>query len=217
MIEAGGHTRMAAEDAVVVRDQDGKINSTYSYVLIHEQGAGWTDDVTMTTSTCKVNGKDTFGKLAGKWYIPITCEELITGEMEPVECTLSDSVDGKMGMMTGNIKANYFLDSVDLEIKDSTGKTVFFHTMWTTVDKRHDIGENDGLLRNYKDYFDLVAFATPLSKTQFEMGQTYTYTLTAHLHTYESFLVGVQRNKIFYSLLFNFFQIKQIHKERVIL
>ena len=189
MIEAGGQTRMAAEDAVVVRDQDGKINSTYSYVLIHEQGAGWTDDVTMTTSTCKVNGKDTFGKLAGKFYVPITCEELITGEMEPVECAISQDATGKAGLTTGYIKANYYLDSVTLKITDSKGNVVFNHKMYTTAARRAETGDNDQIMRNYRDDYDMAYFATPLQKLQLEKGETYNYSITARLGTYDEIVV----------------------------
>ena len=190
--EPGGHTRMAAADPVVFYNQAGEIDPNYSYVLSSEQG-GARDIESPTGQTIhtawRVNYKFTFANLLEKGFVPVTCEELLTGEMEPATCEIQNSADGYAGMYDGLVKANYFLDSVDLEIKNAEGETVFFHTMWTTVDKRHDIGENDGLLRNYKDYFDLVAFATPLSKTQFEMGQTYSYTLTAHLHTYESFVV----------------------------
>jgi len=189
MVEAGGHTRMAAEDAVVVRDQDGKINSTYSYVLIHEQGAGWTDEETKTTSTCKANGKDTFGKLAGKFYIPVTCEELLTGEMEPVECTISQDADGKAGLTTGYIKANYYLDAVTLKITDSQGNVVFNHKMYTTAARRAETGDNDQIMRNYRDDYDMAYFATPLQKLQLEKGETYSYSITARLGTYDEIVV----------------------------
>ena len=189
MVEAGGHTRMAAEDAVVVRDQQGKINPSYSYVITTEQGATWTDDVKMQYSNWKVNFKYSFGSLMADWAVPMTCEELLTGEMEPAECTLLDGADGLAGIYTGTVKANYYLDSVNVTIKDSKGNQVMNHTMWTTVDKRHDLGHNDGLLRNYKDDFDLSAFAMPLSKVQLKKGETYTYTISGLLHTYDTFVV----------------------------
>lgn len=189
MVEAGGHTRMAAEDAVVVRDQQGKISPSYSYVITTEQGAGWTDTETMQSSTWKVNFKYSFGSLLADWAVPMTCEELLTGEMETPECTLVDGADGLAGIYTGTVQANYFLDSVNVTIKDSKGNEVMNHTMWTTADKRHDIGHNDGLLRNYKDDYDLSSFIMPLSKIQLEKGETYSYTITGYLHTYDNFVV----------------------------
>ena len=188
IIEAGGHTRMAAEDPVVVRDQDGLINSTYSYVITTEQGSTTVDDVNMTYSTWKYMHKYSFGSLLSTWAVPVTCEELMTGEMEPSECTLLDGADGWYGMFTGRVKANYYLDSVELVIKDSAGEEVMNHTFFTTVDKKENM-HNDGLLRNYQDEYDLVNFAMPLSQVALEKGETYTYTITGNLHTYESFVV----------------------------
>ena len=188
IIEAGGHTRMAVEDPVVVRDQQGLINSTYSYVITTEQGSTTVDDVNQTYSTWKYKHKYTFGSLLADWAVPVTCEELLTGEMEPAECTLLDGVDGYAGMYTGTVKGNYYLDSVELEVKNSQGEVVLAHTMWCTVDKKANV-HNDGLLRNYVDEYDLVNFAMPLSKVQLEKGETYTYTITGNLHTYDSFVV----------------------------
>lgn len=189
IIEAGGHTRMAVEDPVVVRDQQGLIDSTHSYVITTEQGSPTIDELAQTYSTWKVNFKYSFGSLLADWAVPMTCEELLTGEMEPSECTLLDSVDGMAGIYTGRVKSNYFLDSVNVTMVNSKGEEVMNHTMWTTVDKREDLGHNDGLLRNYLDEYDLVSFAMPLSKVQLEKGETYTYTITGNLHTYESFVV----------------------------
>lgn len=188
-VEAGGHTRMAASDAVVVRDQDGKINSTYSYILTHEQGYNWIDSATKTTSSCRTNIKVTFGELKGDCYIPVTCEELITGEMEPVECSISMDADGKAGLTTGYIKANYYLDSVTLKITDSQGNVVFNHKMYTTASRRAETGDNDQIMRNYRDDYDMAYFATPLQYLQLERGETYSYSITARLGTYDEIVV----------------------------
>ena len=185
----GGHTIMLTAEPVVIRDQQGQINPGYSYMLMTEQGSTTVDELAMTYSTCKVNYRRTFASMAEKWAIPVTCIELMTGEMETPECTILNGADGYMGMLTGTVKANYFLDFVDMVIKDSKGQTVMDHRMFTTVDKRADIGNADGIIRNYNDNFDLIAFATPLSKIQLEPGETYTYTITGNLGTYDSFVV----------------------------
>ena len=197
MVKAGGHTRMAVEDAVVVRDQQGLIDPEYSFVMSTEQGYAnrvQPDAEGNTTgreiiSNWRVNYKHTFANLYFDWAIPVTCEELVTGEMEPSTCEMLNPVEGYTGMFNGTVKANYFLDSVDLEVKNSKGEVVLLHTMWTTADKRMELGENDGGLRNYKDNFDMVSFAMPLSKFQFKEGETYSYKVTAHLHTYEDYVV----------------------------
>jgi len=185
----GGHTRMLTSEPVVVRDQQGLINAGYSYMLMTEQGSTTVDAEKMTWSSCKVNYRRTFASLVELWAIPVTCIELQTGEMETPECTILDGADGYMGMLTGIVQANYFLDSVDLKIVNSKGETVFEHKMFTTVDKRSDIGNADGIIRNYVDDWDLFHFATPLSKVQLEIGETYSYSITANLGTYDSFVV----------------------------
>ena len=197
IIPEGGHTRMAVADAVVVLDQQGNIDPNYSFVMSTEQGSTTRADAgtngnetgSNTVSTWKVNYKYTFANMYYDWAIPVTCIELMTGEMDTPECEMIDGVEGYYGMFNGVVKGNFYLDSVDLEVKNSKGETVFFHTYWTTADKRHDIGHNDALLRNYEDELDMVAFSVPLSKFQFEVGETYTYSVTGHLHTYDDFVV----------------------------
>ena len=161
-------------------------------MLSSEQGSTTRQDLpdgSQVVTTWKVNHKYTFANLRYDGAVPVTIEELITGEMEPATCQLLDGIDGYAGMYNGTVKANYYLDNVDLEIRDSSGEVVFFHTMWTTSDKYYDLGHCDGQLRNYKDDFDMANFATPLSQMQFKMDETYSYTVTAHLHTYDDFVV----------------------------
>lgn len=188
-IDAGGHTRMAVEDPVVVRDQQGQINSTYSYVITTEQGSTTVDEINGTFSSWKYKYKYTFGSLLENWAVPITCEELLSGEMETPHCAVQDGADGYAGMYTGTVKSNYYLDSVVLELKDSQGNVVLDHKMYTSVGKNTDQGHPDGLMRIYLDEFDLAMFIMPLSKIQLEKGQTYSYTITGNLQTYDSFVV----------------------------
>ena len=189
--ELGGHTRMATADAVVVRRQNGDIDPDLSYVLSTEQGATSRTETPegVTHSSWRVNFKYTFANLYFDWAVPVSCEELLTGEMEPSTCQLLGGLEGYAGMYNGTVKANYYLDNVDLEIKNSKGEVVFFHTMWTTADRKNDVGHPDGAPRNYCDTFEMADFAMPLSQFQFEKGETYTYTVTGHLHTYEDFVV----------------------------
>lgn len=189
MREDGGHTRMVAQNPVVIRDQNGLINDTYSCLRTHEQGMSWTDDTAMTTSSCRTDWRYSFGALANQYYIPVTCEELLTGEMEPAECVLTDDASGILGLTTGYIKANYYLDSVTLKITDSKGNVVMDHKMFTTAARRAETGDNDQIMRNYRDDYDMAYFATPLQRVQLTPGETYSYTITARLGTYDEFLL----------------------------
>ena len=184
-LAAGGHTRMIAYDPVVIKDQDGKIDPTYSYVLTHEQGSTWTDDVKMEASSCKVDWKYTFAALYGDCYVPLTCEELLSGEMEPAEAKLEDSCGGYSGMFTGTVRTNYHLDSVTLKITDSKGEEVLSHPIFVTSQKNNDYGGAYFTARSYTDWFDLADFAVVLSHVPFTSGESYNYTLTADLATFE--------------------------------
>lgn len=183
----GGHTRMAAADPVVVRDENGLIDPTYSYVLSHEQGAPAVEDPYFCS--WRLDYKYTFGQLFRTQKVPLTCEELLTGEMEPVECELLGGAEGKMGMITGTVKSNYFLDSVELVITDSKGNTVMSHRMFATVGHFYDNNSNDNGIRNYNDTFALSDFTAPLQYVQLENGETYSYSVTGYLATGDSFLL----------------------------
>jgi hypothetical protein len=175
--DVGGHTRMAAENAVVVYNQDGTINPYYSYVTSHEQGWTTTDEAAKTTTTCRANHNYTFANLMFDGAVPVTCEELVTGEMEPATAELIGGAESKLGMVTGTVKTNYNLDYVDLTICDEQGNQVFTHRMWPTVGRTGD--SSDAMRRFYQDTFDMGRFAAPLAKAYFAPGQTYSYKILA--------------------------------------
>ena len=188
--DQGGHNRMLSEDAVVVRDEFGKIDPDYSYVLVHEQGPSSLDEASMTYTTWRINFKYTFSSLFGKDYIPITIEELVTGEMETPECYLEGGVDdSRLGLVVGIVKANYSLDAVQMQVKDSKGNVVFEHVMFPTATKRFDDSANDTLIRRVVMEYDLNGFATPLSQVVFQPGEEYHATITGCLSTYDQIVV----------------------------
>ena len=188
--DQGGHNRMLSEDAVVVRDENGVIDPDYSYVLVHEQGPPHMNEETKTYSTWNINWKYTFASLFGKDYIPITIEELVTGEMETPECYLEGGVeDSRLGLVVGTVKANYSLDAVKMEVRDSKGQVVFEHVMFPTVTKRFDDSANDTVIRRVVMEYDLNGFATPLSQVVFQPGEEYHATITGCLSTYDQIVV----------------------------
>ncbi len=189
LVKEGGHTRMAAEDAVVVRDQDGLIDPDYSYVVSHEQGMSTMSSEERYFSSWRVNYKYTFANLYFDTAVPLTCQELLTGEMEPVEAKLEGGCDGYTGMITGTVKTNYNLDSVWLNIKDSDGKEVLNHPMWVSTQKTEDFGGNAMSGRSFNTDYDLSNFAVVLSNVALEKGESYTYSITAGLSTFDHIVV----------------------------
>lgn len=185
--DVGGHTRMAAENAVVAYNQDGTINPNYSYVTSHEQGWTTTDETNKTHTTCRANHQYTFANLLFDGAVPVTCEELVTGEMEPATCEMIGGLDGRLGLTTGTVKTNYYLDYVDLVICDESGEEVFNHRMFPTLGRTGD--SSDSMRRFYIDEFDMGRFATPLAEAYFENGQTYSYKIYATNAPGDTFLV----------------------------
>ena len=190
-ITAGGHTRMAAEDPVVVRDQDGKIDPNLSYIICHEQGATHQEDDVY--SSWKTNWRYNFAALLSIGAYPVTIEELMTGEMETPEASMIGGADGKAGLFTGTVKANYYLDAVTMKIDDEDGNEVFNSTMYPALGRVHDGSDGGGgadtTIRCYVDSYDMAGFATPLQKLMMKPGATYHATVTAYLATGDEIVV----------------------------
>ena len=186
-----GHTRMIAQEPVVVRDENGKIDGQYSYVLCHEQGVTVLDEVNKTYSTCPTFKKYTFENLFAGYYLPVTNIEFITGEFDEPTCTLEGGVsDSRLGLTTGVVKANYSLDYVTMLITDSKGRVVFDHWMFPSVTKRLDNNSNDYQIRRVWKEYDLAGFAIPLQSAAFRNGETYHAVITGNLSTGDSFVVN---------------------------
>lgn len=186
-----GHSRMVATDAVVVRDENGKIEPQYSYITCYEQGKQVIDDVKMTYSMCAVDQKYTFDNLYNGYYLPVTIEEFVTGEFDEPTCTLEGGLqeDNRFALTTGTVQANYSLDYVTMVITDEEGNEVFNHVMFPTVTKRLDNNSNDTQIRNVIMEYDLAGFAVPLKYVSFDIGGTYHATITGSLATGDDFVV----------------------------
>lgn len=185
-VQEGGHTRMAAADAVVVRNADGTIDPTNSYVLMHEQGAPRTFDPYY--SSWYIDYKYTFANLYFDTAVPVTIQELLDGTMEPAEVTLEEGMEGKAGLTTGILKSNYHMDSVSMVITDGRGNQIFNHTLFTNTGKRNDTNSTD-FMRKLMMEWDMANFAMPLSKVNFQNGESYHCTVTVSLATGDSVTV----------------------------
>lgn len=189
--DTSGHSRICASDAVVVRDETGKINGQYSYILMHEQGVLTRDEDKRTYTTWKVNEKYTFENLYSRYYLPVTIKEFVTGEFEDVECTLEGGLsDSRLGLTTGIIRSNYALDYVTVQIADDTGNIVFEQTMFTGVSRAVIDGGYYTQSRKGHKEFDLAIFGPALQKINLEKGADYHATITATLMPGDSIVVN---------------------------
>ena len=111
----GGHTRVLAGDAVMIRDYKGVIQPKLSYVVTHEQGRGsnGTDNGVAWKSSCTVNCKYTFDQLTNYkdytkigsacCYFPVTCKALQVEDTPAAVATCS--------MSSGKITSNFHIVS----------------------------------------------------------------------------------------------------------
>jgi len=187
-LEVGDHVRMVTIDPVVVRFTDGTIDGVKSYLCTTELSGTLIDEDAQVLTNWKVNRKYTFDQLRGTGYMPVTIEELLTGEMEPAECTILDGADGKQGLTTGTIKGNYFLESVTLVITDSEGNEILNKYISPKAGK-YNRGNTRLTSLTYQDSYDLSQNMTYLQDVMFVPGETYTYTISAHLACDEDFLL----------------------------
>lgn len=190
-LNESGHSRMCAEDAVVVRDENGKIDPQYSYVLMHEQGVQRIDEEKMTYSMCDTFVKYTFDALFNGTYLPCTIPEFAGAAIDVPTCTLEGGLEenNRFTLTTGTVKANYSLDYVTMVITDENGDVIFDHWIFPSVAKRLDNNSNDYEIRRLFTELDLAAYAVPLREIGFEKGETYHAVITGHLATGDSFTV----------------------------
>lgn len=185
--QGSGHIRMAQENAVVVRDENGAIDGDYSHIVTVEQGAptqlepyycSWRYDYTYSFELLYLRG-----------YTPITIAEFQTGEMEPVECTLEGGGTGKAGMTLGTVHTNYNIDYVNLRITDSKGNVAMERFLLPNMGYYSDFGAYTMGIRNISLHFDLARFANTVNEANLVPGETYSYTVTVQTTPGESFVV----------------------------
>ena len=187
---AGGHCRMIAEDPVIVRDQNGKIDPQLSYVISHEQGNAVRNDEEGTYSSWNIGRTQYFSNLLYDAAVPITTIELQTGEVDPVEAVLVGKQDGYAGMISGNVETNYHLDSVTLVITDSKGNVVLDQPYFVDVCKNSDMGSAYYRGRTFNTTCEMSNFAIYLANLDLKVGATYNYTVTANLATFDHIVVN---------------------------
>ena len=174
------HTVMCASDPVVVRDQHGNIDGVKSYIMTHEQGGGGGyNEEKRTWTSWGIWEKNTFAKIRDDGFLPFRPEEFLTGEMEPEYCEMLDNPGGYLGMMTGTVKGNYYLETVTLTITDSQGNVVLDKINFPKAGKFDDANTKSTSLC-YIDSYDMAYFAAPLQNCQFKVGETYSYKVSAH-------------------------------------
>jgi len=171
-----GHTRMCAEDPVILRDAEGKIDTYASYIIMHGQGDGIS--YSLPNTTWVIDRKFTLQSLVSDYYVPLSNKELLEGKAPECWVKLDNDSTGKAYMTTGTVESNYRLISTTIRIKDEAGEVVWEQTLFTPVDK-FETARTDYEARETARTFNLAAFAAYIGEMELEAGKTYTYELSA--------------------------------------
>lgn len=121
-----GHTRMVAEEPVIIYKSNGEISNA-SYVVTHEIWKNNHSDGELNTCWY-LDRTYTFGELYKTSYLPVTCPELAAEEAAEVELTLTEentveSLLTEVGLQ-GKLESNYRIFEVVAEIVGSNGTVV---------------------------------------------------------------------------------------------
>ena len=180
-----GHTRMCSADPVVLRDLEGNINTSQSYILQHGQGDG---SFNATKSTWCIDQKFSFFELLEQHYVPVSNKELMEGSAPECWVTVDNDKTGKAYMTTGTVESNYRLDSVTIKIYDEADNVVWEQTMFTAINKYATKNSNYNGRETLRT-FNLATFAAHIGQMELEAGKTYTYELSAVPGTDEVFIL----------------------------
>ncbi|MBQ6839953.1 MAG: hypothetical protein IJO45_04615 [Oscillospiraceae bacterium] len=177
--ETGGsanHTRLVAEDPVILRDAEGKIDPYASYIIMHGQGDGIS--FSLPNTTWVIDRKFTLQTLLTDYYVPLSNKELLEGKQPECWVTIDNDKTGKAYMTTGTVETNYRLISTTIRIKDEADEVAWEQTLFTPVDK-FETARTDYEARETARSFNLAAFAAYIGEMELEAGKTYTYELSA--------------------------------------
>ena len=126
-----GHVVMIASDAVVVRNEDGAIDPTKSYVTVIDQASTWADMVNdqgdIFVQAENVDARWTFLSLHGGNYIPFTYKEFLGEDpFENTDFTYSHQGDTitKDQLLASSLECNYSISDLYASVYDAEGNEV---------------------------------------------------------------------------------------------
>lgn len=136
----GGHARLVAADPVVIRNASGAIDPNASYMLLTEQGVGFT---AASTSRWNIEKKHTFTKLAGdanentattatKTYLPITIRALREDTIRDTYI-VGNPTGSIINPVSGGIYSYHHINSVTVTVTNATGTVFYNHEAFTGI------------------------------------------------------------------------------------
>ncbi len=190
-VNNGGHSRLVVADPVVIRNADGSIDSTASYMLLTEQGVGFTAG---STSTWNIAKKHTFYALTGnavegsvttatKTYLPITMRALHEDNIR--ETYITGNPKGSItSPVSGGIYTYNHINSVTVTVTDASGKVYYDNEAFTGISTAYNTyrGRNNDI--KMADLHGDAFYAAAKANSMVE-GNTYYFSVDVLLSTGE--------------------------------
>ena len=191
------HGMMVISPAHVVRNADGTINATESYLEIQDQRAGTGNVFYKQTDEAgneyhysgRTYHKYTFEQLFSEWYIPVTTAEFMG--TDPYMATnvvyepTSPNFDTVEGMLTGTVSSNFPICIVKVVLCDADGNETMLSRVY--LDKTH---VKSGEARNYSLGEHRSIVTQDLYESYMKSGKQYTIKLNVTVSTGEVITVA---------------------------
>jgi len=198
----GGHARLVAADPIVIRESDGTINDTDSYMLISEQGVNFS---ATSNTRWNVGKKYTFKNLSGmksngtfdatsRSYIPVTIRALKT-DYERETFVTQTPADSIVSPVTGGVYSYHRIQSVTVIVTSGT-KVIYNNEVFTGVSTSG--GQTGYRARNQYAYLEELhkdSFYEAAEAAGIQDGATCRFTVWFRLSTGDRFQVS--QNKSF--------------------
>ena len=197
----GGHARLVVADPVVIRNANGSIDPNASYMLLTEQGVGFSKS---SRTHWNVNKKHTFFELTGKavegqittstkTYLPITIRALREDTIR--ETYLQQNPKNSItSPVDGGVYSYHHINSITVTVRDNTGNIYYDHEAFTGISTNYNAyrGRN-----NEQSMATLhgATFAAAAQANGMVVGKSYLFTVDVLLSTGET--VRMITNKSF--------------------
>lgn len=159
---SAGHTIMCASDAYVVRNADGSIDGSQSYIRMIDQTTAWneriSDEGELYSYKGNVDKKITFNSLISSYYLPFTFEEFTEGNViEETECVFSHTKQDITAeeLRLAWVEANYGISDAYVILRDKDGELVRVDVNRAEVASVYDMVFTKTVqVENYTEYAD---------------------------------------------------------------
>lgn len=188
-----GSTIMVIEAPAVVRRTDGSVDPAASTVRTLAMGKEFTEtaDGNQTHWTETVHS---FESLREKFYVPVTCPELLSGSAKELSLSIDKENTAASVLekgLQGNLTSNYRIFRVKAVITNGAGQTVADAEIYPV--NTYKVKANDYQMISRS--FDLAKLNDKLNLAELENG-AYTLTLTAMANGQTETLLTLQLEKI---------------------